>query len=75
MKEELQILRDKTKVLTKKVQSGNTMSSKKSKINTKAIPNQNCDFDICMDEDCVDTAQVNISNLSVNKKNPLSPIS
>lgn len=48
MKEELTGLKDKVKILNKKMKTSNL-----SKTNG-VLSNQNCDFEICMEEDCVE---------------------
>ena len=49
MKEEMQSLRDKTRLLNRKIKDERRKSQHKS-----SVMNQNCDFEQCMEEDCVE---------------------
>lgn len=57
MKEELTSLRDKVKFLNRKIKAVKKDENNKSiTASTQLLINPNCDFELCMEEDCVDTA-------------------
>lgn len=66
MKEEMQILKEQTKSLTKKMkEERRSQQRQSSKNNLMTIANQNCDFDSCMEEECVEATGIKVTH-SVN---------